>query len=281
MTAALAEDYRALREGTAFVRVGRDAIRVAGPDAFDYLQGQLSQELAGLELGASRWSLLLQPQGKVDALLRVTRTADADFLLDVDAGWGEAVVARLQRFKLRVKAEIESQPWDRVRVFGRATPAGITYDWAPLHGADVEDPGAAREAPGGAWEVLRIEAGVPAMGAELSERTIPAEVATVVERGVSFTKGCFTGQELVARIDARGGNVPRHLRRLVIQGEAPSPGEAIVVDDREVGAITSAAQHPEGHAVALGFVRRDVAVPAEAAVAGGGVARIESLPLLS
>ena len=281
MTMSLAEDYRALRDGAAFVRVGREAIRVAGPDAFDYLQGQLSQDLAVLEAGASTWSLLLQPQGKVDALLRVTRTDDTSFLLDVDAGWGQPVVARLQRFKLRVKAEIGSEPWDRVRILGDGAMTGIAYEWAPLHGADVAPAGSAIEASIDAWEVLRIEAGVPLLGAELTERTIPAEVETVVARGVSFTKGCFTGQELVARIDARGGNVPRHLRRLVVDGPVPSPGEAIVVADREVGAITSAAQHPDGHVVALGFVRRDVAAPADAALAGGGVARIEPLALLS
>ncbi len=276
----LADDYRALREGEAFVRVPRDAITVAGPDAFEYLQGQLSQDLAGLEAGHSAWSLALQPQGKVDAFVRVTRTDDAGFLLDVDAGWGDGVVARLERFKLRVKAEIARAPWERVRVFAADPATGIAYEWAPLHGADVQEPRPTAEAQPEAWEVLRIEAGVPSMGSELTERTIPAEVETVVERGVSFTKGCFTGQELVARIDARGGNVPRHLRRLVVEGPVPSPGETIVVADREVGAITSAGRHPDGHAVALGFVRRDVTAPAEAVLAGGGVARIEPLALL-
>jgi folate-binding protein YgfZ len=275
----LADDYRALREGAAFVRVPRQAINVTGPEAFDYLQGQLSQDFAPLAVGRSTWSLLLQPQGKVEAFVRVTRTDEAAFLLDVDAGWGEAVVARLERFKLRVKADITLVGWDRVRIMGEGD--GLAYDWPPLKGVDVRDPKPAHEAGPDAWEVLRIEAGVPVLGAELTDRTIPAEVETVVERGVSFTKGCFTGQELVARIDARGGNVPRHLRRLIVDGPVPPPGAAIVVDDREVGAITSAAQHPDGHVVALGFVRRDVAVPAQAAVAGAGVARIEPLALLS
>jgi folate-binding protein YgfZ len=273
----LADDYRALREGAAFVRVPRQAISVAGPDAFDYLQGQLSQDLQ-IEVGRSSWSLVLQPQGKVEAFVRVTRTDEAAFLLDVDAGWGEAVVARLTRFKLRVKAEISLVAWDRVRIMREGD--GLAFDWPPLKGIDTTDALPAREASIDAWEVLRIESGVPVLGAELTDRTIPAEVETVLERGVSFSKGCFTGQELVARIDARGGNVPRHLRRLVVDGAVPPPGASIVVDGRDVGAITSAAQHPDGHVVALGFVRRDVAVPAEAAVAGG-VARIAPLALLS
>jgi folate-binding protein YgfZ len=268
-------DYEALREGRAFVRVERDALAVTGPDAFDYLQGQLSQELTGV---STAWSLVLQPQGKVDALVRVTRLEGEAFLLDTDAGWGEPLAARLERFKLRVKVEIAPVPWERVRVF--ADGEGIPFDWAPLTGTDVARTPPMDEAPAELWEVLRIEAGFPRLGAELTDRTIPAEVAAAVERGVSFTKGCFTGQELVARIDSRGGNVPRNLRGLVLEGEPPAPGEAIVVDGREVGTVTSAAAHPNGHAVALGFVRREVTPPAEATV-GGRVARIAALPLLS
>ena len=72
-----------------------------------------------------------------------------------------------------------------------------------------------------AYQAVRIEAGVPAMGAELTDRTIPAETG-IIDRTVSFTKGCYTGQELVARIDSRGGHVPRHLRGLVLSDAAPA-----------------------------------------------------------
>ncbi|HEY9558660.1 MAG TPA: hypothetical protein VIR58_18120, partial [Acidimicrobiales bacterium] len=81
----------------------RDVLRVWGPEAVDFLQGQLSQEIAGLAIGASAPSLLLQPTGKVDAWLRATRLADDEVLLDVELGHGEAIEARLRRFRLRTK----------------------------------------------------------------------------------------------------------------------------------------------------------------------------------
>src|SRR5919109_2413667 len=105
-TADLDADYEALRHGAGAVWLPRDILRVAGPDALSFLQGQLSQDVVAVEIGASAWSFLLQPQGKVDALVRLTRTADDEVVVDVDGGHGDAVVARLNRFKLRVKADI-------------------------------------------------------------------------------------------------------------------------------------------------------------------------------
>src|SRR5690606_1746655 len=116
----------------------RDFVMVHGPDAAGFLQGQLSQDVAALAVGASAWSLLLQPQGKVDALVRVLRSGDAAFVLDVDQGWGDAVAARLQRFKLRTKAELEPVAWRCLAVRGpaaheRAVPSGgdvaVVADW--------------------------------------------------------------------------------------------------------------------------------------------------------
>jgi folate-binding protein YgfZ len=223
----------------------RDALLVRGPDAESFLQGQLSQDVAAIAVGASAWSFVLQPQGKVDALVRVTHLDGDAWRLDVDAGWGDAVKARLERFKLRVKVEIEADA-DSVE---------------PLY----PDDGA------------RIEAGWPAMGAELTDRTIPAETG-LVDRAVSFTKGCFTGQELVARIDSRGGNVPRHLRgvRIPDAGARPAVGADVVVGDKTVGTITSVAG-----ARALAYIGRDIAPPVDATVrweGGATDARIETLP---
>ncbi|MET0666349.1 MAG: folate-binding protein, partial [Acidimicrobiales bacterium] len=81
--------------------VERDVVRIEGPEAATYLQGQLSQDVLGLDVGDSAWTFVLQPQGKVDAWFRLTRVGDEAFLADVDAGFGEAVLARLQRFLLR------------------------------------------------------------------------------------------------------------------------------------------------------------------------------------
>jgi folate-binding protein YgfZ len=122
------------------------------------------------------------------------------------------------------------------------------------------------------------------MGKEIDEKTIPAETG-VVDRAVSFTKGCFTGQELVARIDARGGNVPRHLRGIVVgTNVVPPAGATVTADGKDVGALTSVAESLERRApVALAYVRRAVEPPADVTVAwdgGSAPARVEELPLV-
>ena len=288
-------DYDALRRDAGAVWLPRDFVQVAGPEAEVYLQGQLSQDVTAIAPATSAWSFLLQPQGKVDALVRVVRHAPDRFTLDVDGGFGEAVLARLLRFKLRTKADIEPLDWRCLAVRGpRARDVasdGLATDWPGLPGVDRLGPDPAvptgvRVCARDAYEVVRIEAGVPAMGRELTERTIPAEAGQdLIARAVSFTKGCFTGQELVARIDSRGGRVPRLLRGVVIEpGALPPAGATVEVDGAVVGALTSVAPSPLGGAVALGYVKRDVAPPADGAIrwdGGDSRARLEGLPLVS
>src|SRR5437899_2121272 len=142
-------DYGALREDVGAVHLPRDFVRVNGPDAVEFLDGQLSQDVKALAVGVPALSLLLQPQGKILALVRVTRTADDEFVLDTDAGWGEAVVERLSRFKLRVKCEIA--PTDghciALRGPGLGEPWHVeagTYasqlDWPGLKAVDLVGP---------------------------------------------------------------------------------------------------------------------------------------------
>jgi folate-binding protein YgfZ len=286
--------YRALTEGVALVDLPRDVLRVTGADAGAFLQGQLSADVdaLGSRLGSSADALLLQPAGRVEALLRVTRWVDG-LLLDVDAGWGEAVEARLRRFLLRMDVAIEALPWRCLALRGpqaHEVDTGalvLPADWPGWPGVDVlgDDPPRPDGVPEAGlddYEAARIEVGVPRMGAELDERTIPAE-AGVVERAVSFTKGCFVGQELVARIDSRGGNVPRRLRGLVVAGDAvPPAGAAVGAGDREVGRVTSAARSPARGPVALAYVGRAVEVPAPVAVRWEGheaAAEARALPL--
>lgn len=271
--------------GVIAALVPRDALLVTGDDAASYLQGQISQDVEAVEAGASAWSLVLAPQGKVDAWFRLTRNRDGTFLLDVDAGFGPALLSRLERFRLRVDTAFESLTgWRMLSVRGAtaaethldaveaAVRAGV--DWPRYCGVDLIGPAVAPPeglpvTPAAGLEVARIRAGWPAMGRELTERTIPAEVGGLVEASVSFTKGCYTGQELVARIDSRGGHVPRPVRLLEIRGDGVSPGDEITVDGRTVGAVTSAeADLSSAVTVALGPVHRRVEPPADAEVAG-------------
>jgi folate-binding protein YgfZ len=237
--ATLEEETEALRRGAGAFRASRDVLAVRGPDAETYLQGQLSQDVAALAVGATADALLLEPDGKLTALVRITRTDGQGFVLDLDAGFGDAVTARLHRFLLRSKVEMEHLAWRCLCLRGSAVgevAAGLLtvlaergvlalpFDWHGWSGVDLLGPGDVvlgadqADLPAGvvacgaeAVEACRIVSGIPAMGTELSNKTIAAE-AGLVERTVSFTKGCFTGQELVARIDARGSNVRRGCR---------------------------------------------------------------------
>jgi len=261
----------------------RDVVTVAGGDATTYLQGQVSQDVETLDAGASAWSLILQPQGKVDAWFRITKISPELFLLDVDAGWGEGLVARLKRFMLRVDVTLEMSTWawhayrgdmpDPVPSSDESTIAA-----APAKGqAGLDVLAASLEAPAvepldaDGFERLRIVARVPMMGAELSENTIPAE-AMIVDESASFTKGCYTGQELVARVDSRGSNTPRRLGLVSGPGVA-LVGDELTIDDTVIATLTSVAEGPDGF-VALAYVKRS-SFDATEATLGDRVVAIE------
>jgi folate-binding protein YgfZ len=223
-------------------------IRASGPDIANYLQGQFSQDLDPLAVGNSAWSLLLAPNGKLVAWLRVHRVGDAEFILDLEPSVVDAVIARLERFKLRTDATfVVEEGWQILQVRGDDCPAGgelrAEVAWPGFDGTDVLgrslDLGV--DTDDGAFELARIEAGVPRVGIDLDDETIPAESGvSVIEKSVSFTKGCYTGQELVARIDSRGGNVPRPLRVLSLEA-AVSVGDEVMFDGSPIGTVTSAA----------------------------------------
>lgn len=293
----MAADYEALRRGVGAYRCSRAVVTVEGPVAGEYLQGQLSQDVAPLDLGQSDIALLLEPNGKLSALVRVTRTASDAYALDTDDGFGDVVATRLSRFRLRTKVAIETAEWPCVALrgagvqdaladvgtedgpvasVGAGPPWVLPVEWNGTRGVDLLGPGAegrvpatARECGADAWEALRIEAGIPKMGTELDERTIAAE-AGLIERTVSFTKGCYTGQELVARLDARGNRVARRLCGIVASGLASGEaaklaGAALFAQGAEkpVGQCTSTAWSPGlGASIALAYVHRSVEVPA-------------------
>lgn len=198
----------------------RDVLAVAGPDAADYLHSQIAQDLRPLAVGERTWTLVLEPAGKVAGFARVTRTADDRFELDTDAGFGESLRQRLDRFRIRVRAEI-----DLVPAADDATPRD---------------------------DAARIELGWPALGSEIVPGdTIPAATG-LAGIAVSFTKGCYPGQELVERMDSRGSTAPATLRRLVVEIGAAA-GDPISVEGTDVGTLTSVSG-----TAALGYVQRTV-----------------------
>ncbi len=275
----------------AFVApICRDVVVATGPETVTFLQGQLSQDIAAIAVGGSAWSLLLQPQGKVDAWVRVHRAGEAEIRLDVDAGSGAEVVTRLERFKLRTRCELSLDPAvPTVAVRGTTIARGLACGWPDVDGVDVvgAEPDDLDLDDGvllyddAAFEAERIRCGVPRMGAEITPETIPAELGDwLVRSSVSFTKGCFTGQELVARIDSRGGNVPRHLRVFTSTDLPPAPGTEISVDGdggdddrggKVVGRVTSAAIGAWGDVVGLAFIHRSQTPPFDATAAGRSV----------
>jgi folate-binding protein YgfZ len=285
----------ALRGAAGVVDLPRDVVRVTGADATSFLQGQVSQDVERLLPGSSAWSFVLQPTGKVDVWLRISRLDDAEFVLDVDAGFGDALIARLERFKLRVDCTFEPLSWRCVALRGpevaelgpyeavvAAEPRWPGVEGVDLLGPEVLVPAGIPTCPVSSLEALRIEAGVPRMGAELTEDTIPA-ASGIVERSVSFSKGCFTGQELVARIDSRGGNVPTRLVGVVLPGVSPPPpvGTPLLVDEEQVATLTSTAtSHALGGAVGLAYLPRKVEVPGAATAGGFGPVELRALPLV-
>jgi len=203
---------------TSWLGDRRDVVVIEGPDAATYLQSQASQDLRGMAVGDARWTFLLQPTGKVDVLARVTMTGDERFELDTDVGFGPELEARLNRFKIRVKATVEP---------GESAVGSTEVD-----------------------EDARIAAAWPKMGAEIVPgESIPAETG-LTEVAVSYTKGCYPGQELVERMDGRGSTAPRHLAVLPRRPD-DAPGSAVTHDGAEIGTITSV-----GTTQVLAYVKR-------------------------
>lgn len=236
--------------GKAF-RIDRGYVEVSGPDASDFLERMLSNEVATLEAGSSRLALLLTPKGRIIAPLRAVRTAEDTFLLVTDSSDLAGPVAdSLLASRFSSRCEIETRPWvGFVQLGGEPDEPRVPVPEFGVEAWEAWRDRAADAADATELERLRIDAGTPAWGKELDESILPAE-AGLDETHISFTKGCFPGQEPIARLRHRG-HVNRRLRRLAVP--AAKVGDEIVWNDKVVGRVTSAA---EGRA--LGYVRTEV-----------------------
>jgi folate-binding protein YgfZ len=224
----------------AVVRRPRAFVRVSGPDAEDYLQRMVSNDVEALAPGDSCEALLLTPKARVIAPLRVVRRASDDFLVLTEPELGDSVRGELLRARFAAKVDIEREEHE---------------SWLVLGGDELVDerpPG--EEVSEEEFERWRIESGIPRWGREIDDRVLPAE-AGLDETHISFTKGCYPGQEPIARQRHRG-KVNRRLRVLDIEGDS-EPGGELLYEGKTVGRVTSAVA-----GVALGYVR--VGVPEDA-----------------
>ena len=234
----------------------RDYVRVAGPDAEDFLQRMLSNDVTEAPCRA----MLLTPKARLIAPLVVVRRADDDFLLLTEPDLGDAISSTLLRARFAAKVEIEPEQHTSVIVFGE--DGGIPNDELGEPGSELLDADIEPTLSADDVERIRIESAAPAWGKELDDTILPAEAGLDVTH-VSFTKGCYPGQEPIARLHHRG-KVNRSLRALAVDGA--EPGDEIRHGDKVVGRITSAVADR-----ALGYVR--VEVPGDALLVVGANAK--------
>jgi tRNA-modifying protein YgfZ len=310
-TVELDAQYRQLREECGLLdRSGRGKLAIRGAEAAEYLQGQLTNDVEGLAPGEGCYAALLDRKGHMQGDMRVLRLDPDEVWIDTEPEALGAVKRHLDMYKVGRQVEVADLSAERailslvgprsVEVAGTAALPTQASEAASVGGVECLAVGArggadliaaagdaerlreallaagAAEVSPEAVEVLRIEAGVPRFGAEMSGETMPAE-AGIVEAAVDFEKGCYIGQEPVARLHYRG-RPNRHLRGLELSAPA-APGTALRLGEREVGRIGSACVSPVRGPIALAIVRREAEPGAELLVGEDGVtARVVDLP---
>jgi folate-binding protein YgfZ len=314
-----AAEYAALRHGAAVVDLGfRTLVRATGADRVSFLQGMLSNDVAHLSSGAGCLALLLTIQGRITADVRVAALDDA-LLLDVDTRLRAAFVAALEQLLIADDVElgppveplallgVEGPDAGRVvrpgelPAFGHAMVEIAATPVRVVRASEVGGAGYVLHVPVGAvarvWDACvaagarpcgmdalegrRVEVGIPRIGVDGDEKTLALELP--LEAAVSQTKGCYLGQEVIARGTARG-HVNRRLAGLVLDGPTPPVGAPLVRDGKDAGLVTTVAHaFGAGGPAALGLVRREWWEPGtELAVRHGHavtIARVAGFPL--
>ncbi len=285
--AELGAELAALQSGQACLFEPRDLIVAVGPDTTRFLHGQLAQNIETLTVGSVAWTLLLQPTGRLIAFMRLRRIDPDSVLIDVEAGVGASVRAALSRFLIRTKCTLTLH--EGVGSYWCATATGLQADpgqiaatpWPgvvavgqPIENGQIVAPlvPTLPVVSAEAAEVFRVLHGVPRHGHELTGSTIPSETG-LLPIAVAFGKGCYTGQELVERIDSRG-RVVRALMKL--RSDQPLQSGARITDasDADRGIVTSGVALPDGGWAAIGLVRTGDGSPV---VVGGAAVTTEEL----
>jgi tRNA-modifying protein YgfZ len=299
-----AAEYELLRESVGLAeRSARGKLRLVGGEAAEFLQGQVTNDVEGLAAGTGCYAALLSHKGKIQADMRVLR-GDGWIWLDTEPG-SEAGLERMVRtygIGRDVRAEDETATHAILSLLGPAARSALEAEpaaeehsfvagehglYVATHlGVDVICEASEADAVRVALEVepvseeaaecLRIEAGRPRFGVDFDTETIPEE-AGLNERAVSFTKGCYVGQETVARLHYKG-KPNRHLRGLLLS-EPATPGAELRLGDRAVGSLGSAAVSPVHGPIGLALVRREAALGDRIAVGdSGATAAVVELP---
>jgi tRNA-modifying protein YgfZ len=304
--------YRQLREECGLLeRSERGKLLVGGTEAAEYLQGQLTNDVEALEPGDGLYAALLDRKGHMQGDVRVLRPGEGpDLWLDTELEALDAVRRHLQTYKIGRAVEMSDVSGERAilsligpraaEIAGSAalpenaceavtiggagclavgTAAGIDVFAAAGERDRARDAllaaGAVEVSPDAA-EIVRVESGQPRFGAEMGTETMPAE-AGIVERAVSFTKGCYIGQETVARLHYKG-RPNRHLRGLKLSAAA-QPGAVLRLGEKEVGTLGSAVVSPALGPIGLAILRREAEPGAAVAVGEDGVtAEVVALP---
>ena len=315
-TEDLAAEYAVLTQGCGLLdRSERGKLALTGPGAKEFLAGQVTNDIVGLADGSGCYAAFLTPKGKMLGDLRVLAIGgpEPELALDTERATLQALFDMIRRFKIGYELELHKRTVQRgllslvgpaARSIAGAAAAQLAeteYAHAPgtIGGrtvllvatdvgvdvfCDAEDTDAVLTAlldagaiavSEAAAEILRVERGRPRYGAELDDGTIPQEAA-LNERAVSFTKGCYVGQETVARLFYRG-KPNRHLRGLKLSAPAPA-GSELRLGERVVGTIASSLVSPAHGPIALALVRREAAPGDTIAVDGGATAEVVDLP---
>lgn len=285
-------EYLAARSGAGQVADLHDLVWFSGKDAVTFLESLISQNVVDQPVDSVRRSFLLGPRGKITALMWVLRGDDRVGLLS-DVGYGQVLTDTLGRYRIRVDVEIAAEPrpiatlvgpeslevdgWSDDGVLTAGLPLAGNRRSITTAGSDLRPVGAV------AWTAVRVEAGEPVMGVDIDEGTIPQESGLVPET-VDFDKGCYLGQELVARIDSRGHVNQRLMGVMVTENVIPPPDAELVVEEKVVGKLTSPAESLTLRSpVGLSLVRREVEAGDKVGVrwpGGGTEAVVADLPLV-
>ena len=260
------DGYRALRTNGGVVRrTDRAVLAITGADRSTWLQGLVTNDVAALAPGESRYAAYLTPQGRMITDMVVVARADR-LLLNVPAPLASSLRDRLDGLIFAEDAQVldESASFEVWTAIGPGDPSGGEITDVVV-GAGEPHGFAYPEINFDTFEVVRIERGIPRFLVDMDTETIPLE-AGIEDRAISFTKGCYVGQEVIVRITHRGGGrVAKKLVRWKADPSAavvPLPGARIFSNEKDIGRVTSAAYSPSQEAVVgLGYVHRDFVTP--------------------